>query len=116
VRDRELARLLADFALEEDAQIERLRATMQQLGAVPRTRSIRRTLLANALAWTAPVIGKRLALRVCENAEETRARWYAHFNEYLLHSGESELAKQCAHMSLTKQRHAQALQAWVDHG
>jgi rubrerythrin len=116
VRDAELARLLADFALEEDAQIDRLRAAMQKLGAKPRTRSIRRTLLAHALALTAPVIGPRLALRICEDAEETRARWYAHFNEYLLQRGETELGKECAHMSLTKQRHAQALQAWVDHG
>ena len=116
VRDAELARLLANFALEEDEQIDRLRASMIELGAKPRSRSLRRTVLANLLAFTAPVIGQRLALRICEDAEERRARWYAHFNEYLLHHGELELAKQCAHMSLTKQRHAQALQAWVDHG
>ena len=116
VRDKELALLLAGFADEELAQIELLRTTMEALGAVPRARSIRRTLLANALAVTAPVIGPRLALRICEDAEETRARWYAHFNEYLLRCGELELAKSCAHLSVTKQRHAQALQAWVDHG
>lgn len=116
VRDPELAQLLADFAQEEQEQIELLRDTMQRLGARPRTHSLRRYLLANALAFTAPVIGPRLALRTCWDAEETRARWYAHFHEYLLQSGEGELAKACARMSVTKQRHAQALQAWVDHG
>jgi demethoxyubiquinone hydroxylase (CLK1/Coq7/Cat5 family) len=115
VRDQQLAQLLARFEQEEEDVIASLRATMQALGARPRTGSRRRWLLANALAYSTPVLGPRLALRICVDAEETRARWYAHFSEYLLQRGERDLSEKCGRLSTTKLRHGQALQAWVEH-
>ena len=114
VRDPVLAELLARFAEDEATQIEELRAVMVELGAKPRRGSLRRRLLAEALAWTTPLIGSRLALRICTDAEETRARWYAHFQEYLLRTGANATSTVCARLSTTKLRHAGALRAWVD--
>ena len=115
VRDEALARVLASFAQEEDEVIASLREVMTQLGARPRRRSLRRLVLANTLALTTFVIGPRFALRICADAEETRSRWYAEFHEWLLRQGEEGPARACARLCLTKQRHAQALQAWVQH-
>ena len=44
-----------------------------------------------ALATASPLIGRRLVLRVCSEAETTASRWYAQFHEYLAAVGEPEL-------------------------
>jgi rubrerythrin len=115
VRDPELSHVLAEFAREEEDVIKSVRATMQALGAKPRTRSNRRVVLANVLAYTTPIFGPRLSIRVCADAEEQRARWYAHFHEYLVQNGEPALAAECGRLALTKQRHARVLETWVEH-
>lgn len=111
--DPELRRVLAGFALEEDRQIELLRASLSALGVRPARASLRRTLLAEALAWTGPMVGMRPALRICLEAEDSAARSYAHFQEHLARLGERDVARSCGELALTKRRHAQALDAWV---
>ncbi|HVS12205.1 MAG TPA: hypothetical protein VMS76_20250 [Planctomycetota bacterium] len=113
-RDGELARVLAGFAQEEERQIELLRASLTSLGAGPARGSLRRTLLAEALAWTSPLVGIRPVLRICLEAEDTSARRYAYFQERLAQLGERESALACGELALTKRRHAQALYAWVE--
>jgi rubrerythrin len=113
VRDPELTDVLLRLHEEEALQIERLRALMSALGARPRTRSLRRRLLAACLAYTTPVLGCGFALRTCHEAETTASRWYAQYREYLAGCGEPAHANVCAELSLVKLRHAQALLAWV---
>ena len=113
-RDPELVRVLAGFAHEEERQIELLRASLASLGARAARSSLRRTLLAEALAWTGPIVGTRPALRICLEAEGSAARSYAHFQEHLASLGEREAALACGELALTKRRHAQALHAWVE--
>jgi rubrerythrin len=114
VRDGELARVLAGFAQEEERQIELLHASLGSLGAGPARGSLRRTLLAEALAWTSPIVGIRPVLRICLEAEDASARRYAYFQEHLAGLGEGETALACGELALTKRRHAQALYAWVE--
>jgi demethoxyubiquinone hydroxylase (CLK1/Coq7/Cat5 family) len=113
VRDRELRQVLARFQEEEVTQIDRLSRVLTALGERPTRRGLRRRFLAAALACTVPVIGSRPALRICEEAEGTAARWYAHFRELLDGRGRRELAQACNELATTKLRHALALQAWV---
>jgi rubrerythrin len=113
-RDPELVRVLAGFAQEEERQIEILRASLASLGVRSPRACLRRTLLAEALAWTGPIVGIRPALRVCLEAEDTSARRYAYFQEHLAGLGERETALACGELALTKRRHAQALHAWVE--
>jgi rubrerythrin len=115
VRDPELAQVLARFAEDESQAIADVRGLIQACGARARRRSVRRTLLAECLAWTAPLAGPRPALRICVEAEATRARWYAHLDEHLSHKGAGGMAQTCAALANMKERHAQALQTWVVH-
>ncbi len=114
-RDSELRQLLARFQEEELHQLDRLGVVMAALGERPRRRGLRRRLMAAALALTVPVVGSRPALRICEEAEGTAARWYAHFRELLDGCGRADLAAECDRLATTKLRHAQALEAWVRH-
>ena len=111
VRDEELRNLLAGFADDERKQIDELRTTMTALGGKPIRRSLRRTLLAEALAWTIPFAGPRFALRICFDAEQKRARWYAHFHEYLAARGERRFDAALQRMFALKQLHTHTLQA-----
>ena len=113
-RDPELVRVLAGFAQEEERQIELLRASLTSLGERPARGSLRRALLAEALAWTGPIVGIRPVLRICLEAEDTSARRYAYFQERLELFGERGAALACGELALTKRRHAQALHAWVE--
>ena len=114
VHDDVLVDVLTRMREEEGLQIERLRALMIALGARPRRRSLRRRLLAAALAYTTPIFGRRFALRTCHEAENTASRWYAQYREYLARCGEQAHAQTCGELSLIKLRHAQALLAWLE--
>lgn len=113
VADPELARLLAGFEDEQRAQIDELRALMNVLGLRPVSRSRRRWLLAEVLALGSAVFGSRLALRVCVEAEQKRARWYAHMHAFLVRRGERRFDATLQHMTTLGQVHAQALGAWL---
>ena len=115
-RDEELRKVLARLLQEEQEQIADLARMMAELGGRPRTKSLRRRLLAGALARLSPLIGRRVVLRVCAQAEDKASRWYNHFQHHLLGLGEADHARTCSRLSLTKRRHAQALQTWVEHG
>ncbi len=113
VRDPELARVLATFVEDELRQIAELTATIEALGLRPVRASLRRRLLAEVLAFSVRVFGPRFALRVCREAEETRARWYAHLGGFLRDMGERRFDASFQRMSLLKQHHALSLGAWV---
>jgi len=112
-RDAELRGVLEGLVLEQQAQLERISSVMQALGARPPLRSLRRRLLAGLLALTAPLVGRRLVLRICAQAADKAARWHAYFQLCLLHAGLDEHAAACAHLSETRRRHARVLDAWV---
>lgn len=114
IRQRELHDLLERMHLDEAAQIQRLRALMQQLGEQPVAGSRRRRWLAWALASASPLTGRRLVLRICAEAETSASRWYAQFYEYLIAVGEQGLAQECGAMSAFKLRRAHALRPWLD--
>ena len=111
--DPELSNLLARFGAEEAEQIEKLRALMLALGGDPPTHSSRRRLAARLLYVSTWLGGRRLAMRLCLESEETIARWYAQYAVFLGEAGFVEHARTCGALSLTKRRHALALQAWV---
>ena len=110
----ELARLLEQLWQEEKEQVERLRALMTKLGARPRKRSFRRLVAAHILVVCARLFGSRFALRVCLDAEAAVSRWYAEYSHYFAQAGMLEEGLECDALALTKRRHAQILQAWVD--
>lgn len=111
--DAELSSLLVRFREEEEQQITRLRGLMLALGGSPPTRSRRRRFAARLLYLTTWIGGRRLAMRLCLESEETIARWYAQYAVHLGEAGFVEHARTCGALSLTKRRHALALQAWV---
>ncbi len=112
-RDVELSGLLARFRHEEEEQIDCLRGLMQELGGRPPARSLRRRLAAWLLYLATWIGGTRIALRLCLESEETIARWYAQYARHLVRAGLVEHAGTCEALSVTKRRHALALQAWV---
>lgn len=109
----ELARLAESFGAEESLQIERLRALLARLGSPARTGSRRREILARALAATAGIGGRALALRLCHASESTLARRYRGYARYLERTGDLAGATECDELAVTKERHANALEAWV---
>ena len=111
--DAELSHLLGGFREEEEQQIERLRGLILALGGRPPVRSARRRFAAWLLYLSTWVGGRRLALRLCLESEETVSRWYAHYAAHLGEAGFADHARTCGSMSVTKRRHALALQAWV---
>ncbi|MBI5431645.1 MAG: hypothetical protein HZA52_02315 [Planctomycetes bacterium] len=113
--DRALIDMLAKLREEQDGVVQRVRSLLRELGETPKRKSWRRVVLANVLALWAWPFSVRLPLRVCADAEETRARWYGHFQEYFLSVGDTARAELCAELQLVKLRHMQALQAWVEH-
>lgn len=113
--DRALIDMLAKLRQEQDDVVPRVQALIRELGARPKRKSWRRVVLANALAAWAWPFSVRLPLRVCADAEETRARWYGHFRDYFHALGEVARAETCGELQAIKLRHAQALQAWVVH-
>lgn len=106
--------VLAALHEEELEQIARLREVMRRLGGRPRRGSLRRRLAARGLVLGARVFGLRFALRVCQEAEGTIARWYREHALHLLRIGELELARECDELAQVKYRHALTLRTWVD--
>jgi hypothetical protein len=99
---------------EEGAEsIARLQALMRDMGGRPRRTSLRRRVLARALAMLSSVFGLRFVLRICMDAEETVARWYAEYALFLMRLGEIERARTCEDLGRVKSRRAQTLSAWV---
>lgn len=115
VRDPALSEVLERFAEDESQALEDVRALIEACGVRARRRSLRRAALAELLALTAPIVGPKPALRICVEAEATRARWYAHLDLYLARAGQAAHAQTCARLARVKERHAQALQTWVVH-
>lgn len=113
VRDPELARLLVTFVEDERRQVEELLATTRALGIEPVRPSLRRRVLAELLAATVLLGARRMVLRLCLDAEETRARWYGHLGGFLRQQGEARFDASFARMARLKLQHAQALGAWV---
>ena len=113
VRDEELRGVLAHLNEAGAESVRRLRELMIDLGARPRRTSFRRRALARGLAFASRVIGVRVVLRVCMNAEETVGRWYREYAHFLLNLEDPERAQVCQELATVKQQHAQALGAWV---
>ena len=112
--DPELADLLERFRDEEREQIERLRSLLASLGRRTPPKSFRRGIAPWFLACAARCGFRRLALRSCLWSEETVSRWYLQHAMFLGQVGLREAARTCETLSSTKQRHALALQAWVE--
>jgi demethoxyubiquinone hydroxylase (CLK1/Coq7/Cat5 family) len=113
LRDPALRDVLRSLAEESDGQVRELGRAMEQLGRRPPAASLRRRLLAGALALSTPLLGRRLVLRICAGASDRAARWYAYFQMHLLHLGRRDLASTCGRLSAVRRSHAQTLEAWV---
>jgi len=111
--DPELAALLETFRDEEQEQIDRLRELWKRLGGTAPEKSFRRTIVPLLLALASRCGFRQLALRSCLWSEETVSRWYLQHAMRLGRAGFSDAVRTCEELSSTKQRHALALQAWV---
>ena len=111
--DPELASLLETFRDEEREQIERLRELGKRLGGRAPEASLRRGIVPWLLALLARCGFRQLALRSCLWSEETVSRWYLQHAVRLGRAGFADAVRTCEELSSTKQRHALALQAWV---
>jgi rubrerythrin len=112
-RDAELSDVLAGFRAEEEEQIVKLRALIEHLGGRAPTRRWRREMAARILYGISRVVGNRLVLRLCLESEETVSHGYSDFAAHLAREGLAEEARTCEALSVTKRRHALALQAWI---
>ena len=115
-RDAALREFLTQFAEDESEQIRELRAIIERLGGRAPRKSFRRWILATILALGSALIGVRPALRLCEEAEGTAARWYVRFGHVLAGRGELGAARTLAGLAIVKQRHGRVLRTWVTHG
>lgn len=113
VKEEELRAMLGELNEAGARTVERLQELMSSLGAKPRRTSFRRRALARALALVSKVIGVRIVLRICMNAEETVARWYQQYAMFFVQQGDQERAQTCQDLHQVKQQHAQVLGAWV---
>ena len=113
VRDPDLARLLVRLNEEGADSVTRLRRLMTSMGAQPRRTSFRRRALARALAYGSHVTGPRPVLRICADAAESLARWYAEYAQFLLRLGDRPRAQVCEDLRRVKTLHAQALRAFA---
>ncbi len=111
--DAELERVLRRLVEEEGGQLAGLRGLMVELGLRPKRRSLRRRALAWLFSRTAYVAGVPFVLRTCVAAEGKAARWYGHFAELFVATGQRERAELCRDLSVTKQRHSQLLDTWA---
>ena len=115
VRDGDLEGLLARLNQEGAENVERLSALIRELGGLPPRTSLRRRILARLLAASTPIVGLRIVLRVCLNAEETVARWYGEYAHFLAALGQTTRARTCEQLRQVKLAHASALSAWITH-
>jgi len=112
-RDPELRALLRRLNQEGAESVRQLQELMRGMGGRPRRTSLRRRALARVLALSSRVLGARLVLRLCQNAEETVGRWYADYGLFLARIGDVERARECETLAVIKRLHSQALGAWV---
>lgn len=113
VRDQELARLLHELCLEQQEQVRAAASLFEVVRRRPPGDSLRRRALAHMLASLRPVLGQRVVLRLCADAERTRSGDYARLADLFARSGalaQAQIARQCCTRSA---RHADALDAWV---
>lgn len=114
--DAELARLFATLAEEQDAQLARLQALINDLGGRARSHCRRRGVLARLLHATRFLGGRKLTLRLCHDAAESLEYRYLGCGRYFAATGALGLAQRCSELATTKARHARALSTWVEHG
>lgn len=113
-RDRELARLLRELRAQQKEHIELLRGAIESLGGRAPQSRWRRSVAAWALFASTPVLGLRFALRLCEEAAATVARWHAEYAMYLARAGRLEEARACQTISRQRLRQHYALRAWTE--
>lgn len=113
-RDRELARLLRELRAQQKEHIELLRGAIESLGGRAPQSRWRRSVAAWALFASTPVLGLRFALRLCEEAAATVARWHAEYAMYLALAGRLEEARACQTISRQRLRQHYALRAWTE--
>jgi len=113
VRDEELARLLRELWVEQHEQVRAASSLFELCRQQPPRDSLRRRALAHVLASLRPVLGQRVILRICADAERTRSGDYARLSELFARTGalaHAQTARDCCTRSA---RHADALDAWV---
>jgi hypothetical protein len=115
VRDPQLKDVLGTMAKNERRMVERVGALIEGLGGRGRTWSFRRWLASWAIFCGTFVFGLRFALRLCQDAEASVARWYATHRAFFVEQGDAERAHECDALAQTKLRHAQWLQTWLQH-
>lgn len=113
-RDPELRGVLQQLSTDSRDQVERLRSVMTALGARPARSRFRRRIAANVLAISTPVVGMRLALRICCDAEGAVSRWYAGYAVYFTRNSDDERAREFHELSQAKYRHSLRLGAFVE--
>lgn len=113
VRDVQLSSLLRAFEQEQRAQIDATRRLIELCGFRSPSDSLRRRALAHALASLRVVLGQRLILRLCADAERTRAVGYSQLAEHFARNAPTELALLAQACATRSARHADALDAWV---
>ena len=114
-RDAELAAVLVELRADEEQQVRGMQELIVELGGRPARRSLRRSALAGALALCGAILGPRVALRVCCEAERRASRWYAAYQSYFQAEGRLDLARRAAALGMTKHRHSEVLATWVEH-
>jgi len=115
VKDDELRRLLVKLNEEGIESVALLQELIRSMGARAKRTSLRRRALARLLALASRVIGVRIVLRICYNAEDTVSRWYSEYRHYLLSLDDVERAQTCERLAVAKRLHAQALETWIAH-
>ncbi len=112
-RDVELKRVLERLAEDERELVERVRTLMRGLGAKPPAGRFRRRVAAWVIVAATLVFGLRFALRLCQDAESTVARWYTEYRAHFAELGDVERARVCEELAGIKRRHASWLETWV---
>lgn len=113
VRDEELARLLHELGREQHEQVRAAASLFALVRRPPPSDSVRRRALAHVLASLRPVLGQRVVLRICADAERTRSGDYARLAELFARSGARVQAQAALECCTRAARHADALDAWV---
>lgn len=111
--DEEMREVFGRMEDEERVQIGRLRALMQELGARPQRRSLRRRFAARLLVASSRLVGPGFTLRICREAEDTVGRWYREYANHLVRVGELDAARTCEELRIVKERHSLLLGAWI---
>lgn len=113
VRDQELARLLQELCVEQHEQVRAAASLFEVVRRQPPRDSLRRRVLAHVLASLRPVLGQRVVLRICADAERTRSGDYARLSELFARTGALAPAQTARECCTRAARHADALDAWV---